>query len=348
MIDYTSGDILKSDTEALVNTVNLDGYMGKGIAYQFKLEYPKNNEAYVHACKAKEIAIGKVFIFREKGKVIINFPTKNSWRANSKIEFIEKGLGSLISEIQIENIRSISVPPLGCGNGGLDWQEVRPLIEKYLLRLDASINVKIFEPSKYFVSKASSAPKMNLSHLVLMRLKKRLLRFNKLSLQKAAYFLNVYSNEEYFRFSEHKYGPYSHSIDILAKDIKEYQDHHGINTDRAIEISYQQLVSQKTNDKLDRFSDSIEKSTKIVNAISDESQLEIVATIVWIVKKKPGISVAQIIDSFRAWPKESQSRYSDLDIQEGLNKALEIQVLSHGLLGYELNPAINAGEQKIL
>ena len=121
MMHYTTGDLLKSSAEALVNTVNCEGYMGKGIAYQFKMQYPENNKDYVKACKSGELTVGKLHYFKEKGKIIVNFPTKNKWRANSKIEYINDGLDELIKLIHQLNIKSIAIPPLGSGNGGLIW-----------------------------------------------------------------------------------------------------------------------------------------------------------------------------------------------------------------------------------
>ena len=99
MISYTSGDLLQSSADALVNTVNCEGYMGKGIAYQFKLRYPENNKDYIKACKNGTLQIGRLHYFRERSKVIINFPTKDKWRAKSKLEYIDKGLDELVKLI---------------------------------------------------------------------------------------------------------------------------------------------------------------------------------------------------------------------------------------------------------
>ena len=120
MLNYTTGDLLKSDAEALVNTVNCEGFMGKGIAYQFKLQYPQNNEDYVRACRSGALAIGKLHYYKEKGKIIINFPTKDKWREKSRMEYIEKGLDELVVLARDLGLTSIAIPPLGSGNGGLD------------------------------------------------------------------------------------------------------------------------------------------------------------------------------------------------------------------------------------
>jgi O-acetyl-ADP-ribose deacetylase (regulator of RNase III) len=121
---------------AVDNTVNCVGIMGKGIALQFKQKWPENFKAYDKACKAKEVHLGKMLLHElgtlaGKPHYIINFPTKDHWRGKSQIQFIEDGLKDLVAVIKQHNIRSIAIPPLGCGNGGLNWNEVRPLIERF-------------------------------------------------------------------------------------------------------------------------------------------------------------------------------------------------------------------------
>src|ERR1035438_6237373 len=129
MIEFRSGDILKDESDALVNTVNCVGVMGRGIALQFKDAYPDNFKVYEAACKRGEVQPGRMLVF-ETGKLtpprfIINFPTKRHWRGRSRIEDIENGLGALVKEIRARGIRSIAIPPLGSGLGGLDWNSVR-------------------------------------------------------------------------------------------------------------------------------------------------------------------------------------------------------------------------------
>ena len=127
------GDILRADTEALVNTVNCIGIMGRGIALQFKKAYPENYKKYKKICDEKKLHPGIVFTY-DLGtltgpKYIINFPTKRHWKGKSKLEDIQSGLKALVEEVKIRNIKSISIPPLGCGLGGLEWETIRPMIE---------------------------------------------------------------------------------------------------------------------------------------------------------------------------------------------------------------------------
>lgn len=149
MIEVTRGDILKADAEALVNTVNCVGVMGRGIAAQFKHAYPKNFSAYQQACERREVQPGRMLI-HETGQLanyrwVINFPTKRHWRSNSRIEDIDAGLATLVADVRRLGINSIAVPPLGCGLGGLDWSQVRPRIEQAFAALP-DVRVLLFEP----------------------------------------------------------------------------------------------------------------------------------------------------------------------------------------------------------
>lgn len=149
MISITDGNIIEAKAEALVNTVNCVGYMGKGIALQFKQAYPENFEAYAKACRSDDTKPGKMFVF-ETGRMfnpryIINFPTKRHWRGRSRLEDIESGLTALIQDVKKLNIKSIAVPPLGCGLGGLQWSVVRPMIEKAFSEL-SNVNVHLYAP----------------------------------------------------------------------------------------------------------------------------------------------------------------------------------------------------------
>ena len=149
MIEIIEGNILEAEAEALVNTVNCVGVMGKGLALQFKQAFPANFKAYEAACRARQLVAGKMFIFDNgrliKQRYIVNFPTKRHWRDNSRIEDIRSGLESLVADVRRLGIRSIAVPPLGCGLGGLNWRDVRPMIEKSFSEL-LDVRVLLFPP----------------------------------------------------------------------------------------------------------------------------------------------------------------------------------------------------------
>ena len=148
-IEYRQGDLLSADAEALVNTVNTVGVMGKGVALQFRKAFPENYRAYVRACKRGDLEPGRMFVF-ETGqltgpRLVINFPTKRHWRGKARMEYIDTGLVDLVSVLRRYDVHSIAIPPLGCGNGGLQWAEVRPRIEAALKPL-AGVRVAIYGP----------------------------------------------------------------------------------------------------------------------------------------------------------------------------------------------------------
>ncbi|MBI4880534.1 MAG: macro domain-containing protein [Planctomycetes bacterium] len=149
MIEYKTGDVLAEDAEALVNTVNCAGSMGRGIALHFKKAWPENFRAYAAACRRNEVQPGRMFVFGTgllaNPRYIINFPTKRHWRGKSRMEDIEAGLRALVEEIRKRGIRSIAIPALGAGLGGLDWAEVRARIESAMRGLP-DVKVIVFEP----------------------------------------------------------------------------------------------------------------------------------------------------------------------------------------------------------
>lgn len=150
MIEVGSGDLLDADVEALVNTVNTVGVMGKGLALQFKRRFPANFSAYAAACKRGEVVVGRMLVVETNVPIgprsIINFPTKKHWRDPSQLEYVRAGLDALVEEIRARSIRSIAVPALGCGNGGLAWSDVEPLIERAMAEL-SDVRVVVFAPS---------------------------------------------------------------------------------------------------------------------------------------------------------------------------------------------------------
>ena len=176
-IQVVQGDLLKQDdVDAIVNTVNCVGIMGKGIALQFKNKWPKNFSAYQAACRAGEVRPGKMFVFDAGAYAsphfIINFPTKDHWRGKSQLAFIRDGLIDLVAQIKRMKIQSIAIPPLGCGNGGLDWDVVRPMIVNAFAAIP-TVEARLFEPNGAPDPKSmevnTSKPRMTLSRAAIVR-----------------------------------------------------------------------------------------------------------------------------------------------------------------------------------
>lgn len=146
MFKFVKGDLLESEAYALVNTVNCEGVMGKGLALQFKRRFPEMFKEYADFCKSRQLTPGSLHCVDVGGKLVINFPTKNRWRENSKMAYIASGLDELEALINSRGIKSIAIPPLGCGCGGLEWSEVKLLIIKKLHSVSQSVDIYVYEP----------------------------------------------------------------------------------------------------------------------------------------------------------------------------------------------------------
>lgn len=223
-IYLTHGDLLKQDdVDAIVNTVNCVGVMGKGIALQFKNKWPDNFVQYQAACKAGAVCPGKMMVFDAgayaQPHFIINFPTKDHWRGNSKLSFIQDGLQDLVVQVRALGIRSIAIPPLGCGNGGLDWADVKPLIESAFVALP-DVDVRLFEPgdapSARSMEVRTTRPKMTIGRAAILKSIDTYRDLNygltKIEVQKLGYFLQAAGQDLGLRFEKHLYGPYSEQL----------------------------------------------------------------------------------------------------------------------------------------
>ena len=222
MIKYITGNILDSNAEALINTVNTVGVMGKGIALQFKKMYHKNYKAYVEACERNEIEIGKLFVVKDSNlssgeKYIINFPTKKDWRKSSEYSFINAGLDDLIRVLKEYNIKSIAIPPLGAGNGGLEWEKVKKIIEQKLNNLE--VEIIVYEPTQHIKEQLKKERvKLTDARALLLYVLYDLVRngeyVSEFSSEKICYFLQKFGAKKYFNleFSPNFYGPYSGKV----------------------------------------------------------------------------------------------------------------------------------------
>lgn len=221
MIEYAQGDILRADAQALVNTVNCVGVMGRGVALHFKQSYPDNYRAYAAACKRGEVVPGRMFVYdtgNQSPRWIVNFPTKRHWRGKSRIEYIEQGMAALVSEIRARDIESIAIPPLGSGLGGLDWRQVRPLIERALSEVP-QVRAIVYEPGGTMPEPvASRAPRMTAGRAALVGLIDRYLSgmmdtsATLLEVHKLMYFLQEAGEPLRLRYVKAPYGPYAQNL----------------------------------------------------------------------------------------------------------------------------------------
>lgn len=333
MIRSTTGDILKSESQAIVNTVNCEGFMGKGIAYQFKLAFPKNFESYVTACKKGFLTPGKLHTFLESNKIIINFPTKNKWREKSKYQFIEDGLIELKRTINDLKIKSISIPPLGCGNGGLDWKKVRETIIAELNDLD-QVDILLYEPSQNYSSQPTIEPSLSLSHYLIMQLKEELSKFSRFRLQKSAFMVDFFREENYFKFNAHHYGPYSHSLDIISKQISEFQKFHSVETCSAKLMVAKKLQSKNFYQAIDDTSPFIEKSAKFINSFRNDKSLELATSILYVIHTTKRTNTEQIINLIQSWSERKKALFSEQEILNQTEALIRDGVLKTDMLGH--------------
>lgn len=225
---FTTGNLFDCDAEALVNTVNTVGVMGKGVALQFKERFPTNYKLYESACKKGEIQIGKMFITSTDSmlnpKWIINFPTKEHWMHKSSYGFIESGLSDLVYQIEKLNIQSIAIPPLGAGQGGLNWEKVKEIIHRKLGHLN--IKIYVFEPVNLIKSNAKNV-KTNLTKpralvlALIAQYKKLGYDISLLEIQKLAYFLQRMGQKDLkLNYKQYLYGPYAHNLQHLLHELE--------------------------------------------------------------------------------------------------------------------------------
>lgn len=323
MITYTRGNLLKADVEALVNTVNTVGVMGKGIALMFKEAFPYNLAAYEAACKAGEVKVGQMFVTERRElmgpKWIINFPTKNHWRHPSKLSWIEDGLIDLKRVITERNIRSIAIPPLGSGNGGLEWPVVRAKIEAALADLQG-VEVVVYEPTATYqnVAKREGVQKLTPARAIVADLVRRyaVLGFEctLLEIQKLAYFaersLGRYrlENPLDLRFEARRFGPFAPRLSFLLNAL----DGSYLHSDKRIADASPMDVIWFDDSKRDRVAAYItseaktylpvlEDSGSLIDGFETPLGLELLSTVDWLLQHGTRPDLSDIKQALGTW-----------------------------------------------
>ena len=317
MITFTNGDITEADAEALVNTVNCVGVMGRGIALQFKRRYPDNFRAYAVACKRGDVEPGRVFIF-ETGqftnpRYIINLPTKRHWRAKSRLEDIDAGLDSLVDELRERGIRSIAIPPLGCGMGGLDWNQVRPRIEAALRALP-EVRALVFEPSgaPERLPRTSEAPPMTAGGASLIGLLDRYLRGSfepsatLLELHKLLYFLQESGRDMRLRYAKAPYGPYAENLRHVMHQMEGHYTtgYSDGGDDPTKEIALVPGATSDANAFLasdDAARAGFDRVSDLVEGFETPFGLELLSSVHWVATRDGARSAEQAADALYAW-----------------------------------------------
>lgn len=331
MITLHSTNLLRSDAEALVNTVNTVGIMGKGVALQFKEYFPLNYKLYKKACEAGEVKLGKMFV-TETGQLtgpryIINFPTKADWRSYSKLSNIAEGLDDLVRIIQEKQIKSIAVPPLGCGNGGLDWKEVKPLIVSKLSVLEPYVQIAIFEPGHHSYTKTTSngVAKLTKARALTVALADRynVLGFDisHLEIQKLAYFLQELGQTDLkLNYQKGHYGPYATNLKHLLAHLEgsyfkgqiRFQDMKPTDSLQMVREHLPAVNKVIETELTEEEKDRLEKLSQLIEGFESPFGLELLATVHWAKKELGGKatlpSIERYINNWSPRKKESMSR----------------------------------------
>ncbi len=299
MIKITRGNILLADAEALVNTVNCVGFMGKGIALQFKKAYPANFTHYQRSCKAGEVKLGEMFIVNTgtlvNPKYIVNFPTKGHWREKSRIYDIKQGLSSLRQEIISRKIQSIAIPPLGCGLGGLDWSAVKELIIQALQDLD-TVTVLLFEPIGAPDAKTmpigTPKPKLTIPRAMLIKIMSvytvQKYRLTLLEIQKLAYFLQEAGEPLRLRYEAGVYGPYAPNLNKVLEVLEgHFTRGYGDNQKPDVDIELLPDASNCANDFLTAAQESkrrLDRVEELISGFETPYGMELLASTHWVGK----------------------------------------------------------------
>lgn len=338
MIKILEGDMMQSEAEALVNTVNTVGVMGKGIALQFKEAFPNNNKIYRDACKKNELMPGKLLVVRDENfnigkKLIINFPTKIHWRNPSKYEYIEKGLVALRELILKENIKSIAIPPLGSGNGGLDWMKVKPMILEALHNLDTDIF--IYEPNadiKFILQKHESKQQARLTParaalLYSLFIFESMGEFSSVfAANKLAYFLQRKGQKLNLDFKAHFYGPYAIGVEKVLyhlngtylKGMEQGQirpfEPLKLNYDKWAEVDHYVNFIMKFED-----AQRVKSLGQFLSDYNSELSLEILATVDYIIAENPGYSFDEVMECIANWNLRKKELFKKEFVQTSYN-----------------------------
>lgn len=327
MIQYVIGNLLESHADALVNTVNTVGVMGKGIALQFKNEFGNNYKVYRKAFKDGELAIGRLIITEEESllygkKQIINLPTKTDWRKPSEYSYIEAGLKELAREIKEKNIKSVAIPPLGAGNGGVDWERVKKLIELNLNGLESDIyiyqpNNAVAEVLKKERVKLTPARAMLLS--VLFELVKNGEFVSEFAAEKVAYFLQRFGGQEVFKldFKQNFYGPYSGKVKRVllylngsyisgysAMDKKPFEEL-GIMMDAEADVNV--YLNQPENLK---YAEIVKNTKQFLSGFYSSFGLELLSTIDFLSIENRTKSFEILTEKLESWSNRKRTLFS--------------------------------------
>jgi O-acetyl-ADP-ribose deacetylase (regulator of RNase III) len=341
MIRDAHGDLLSADVDALVNTVNTVGVMGKGIALQFKKRFPGNFKAYAAACKAGDVETGRMFVF-DAGQLvrprwIVNFPTKRHWKSTSRLEDIDAGLDDLAKVIAELGIRSIAVPPLGCGLGGLRWTDVKPLIEAKLAGVDAEILVFGPEgsPAAAAIADASPRPAMSVGKAALVRLVERYAQSalggaGLIEVQKLMYFLQTAGQPLRLNYVKGLYGPYADNLrHVLIKVEGHFLTGFGDGTGSVLDAEPIEVLPGAAEEAdavvsgHPELAERIDRVLQLSEGFESAYGMELLATVHWAATAEGCTDRACVVDTVHGWNQRKERLFTPSHINTALDHLVE-------------------------
>jgi len=325
MISYTEGNLLEARAEALVNTVNTVGVMGKGIALMFKERFVQNFDLYAAACKAKQVKVGQMFV-TETGELdgprwIINFPTKGHWKGSSRLEWVESGLGDLKRVLRERQIKSVAIPPLGAGNGGLDWPTVKSRIHAALSGME-DVEVIVYEPTNKYqnVAKRAGVEKLTPARALIAEAVRRYwvlgMECSMLEIQKLAWFLErsvehlELRNDLKLEFKAHRYGPFAPKLNHLLNNL----DGSYLHCDKRItdaspldviwfDDGRKDLVQSFLKSEAKDVAPALELVAAVTDGFESPFGMELLASVDWLLSREHvAPEVSAILNGLAHWP----------------------------------------------
>lgn len=350
MISYTQGNLLESRAEALVNTVNTVGVMGKGIALMFRERFATNFALYAAACKAKQVKVGQMFV-TETGELdgprwIINFPTKEHWRGSSRLEWVESGLQDLKRVLQERQIRSVAIPPLGAGNGGLDWPTVKSRIHAALGDIE-SVEIVVYEPTGKYqnVAKRAGVERLTPARALIAEAVRRYwvlgMDCSLLEIQKLAWFLErsvehlQLPNDLKLEFRAHRYGPFAPRLNHLLDSL----DGSYLHCDKRIadaspmdviwfDDGRKEVVQSFLKTEAKEVTPALELATALIEGFESPFGMELLASVDWLLSQENvAPEVSALREGLAQWPADGADgagkRKSEIFDERSVRIALE-------------------------
>jgi len=316
VIEYKNGDIFSEDVDAIVNTVNCVGVMGRGLALQYKNKFPQNFKEYAQACKKGGVIPGKMFIYQTgqltNPKYIINFPTKRHWKSKSKLKDIEKGLDDLMQAIEKHNINSIAIPPLGSGLGGLDWKNVKSVIMQKLS--NTKCKVVVFEPLEQVIKKniSKEVPKMTAGRAALVELIDRYLKgmmdpmVSLLEVHKLMYFMQESGETLRLKYNKAPYGPYAdnlrHVLNAIEGHLISGYEDGGDAPNKQIKLLPGAVYDAKDFLQKQYMTQMhFEKVINLVGGFETPFGLELLSTVHWVSKYENAKNIDDVVEKIYKW-----------------------------------------------